>query len=645
VTTTDRPADTEPADTELAELALAPWRVHDQRVISAGLCSMVRALPGCLRLIGELAWRASPAACITTVVLQLVAAAIAAFGLLATADALSTLLAAGPTPQRLVDALPTIVLVAGAYATRALAESAVAAANARLSPSVHRLAEDRLVAMASRVELAAFDDPDFYDTMSRARDQGVPNVERALDHAVELAGSLVSLAAVATTVAVLNPVLLPVLVLSVLPQGWSTLRSARMGYAAMVAWWDTNRRIWMISDLLADRNAAAEIRAFTAQPFLLGRYRQLTTALERSQIRLGLAQTGTQLVGRALSGVGTVAAYATLGVLLYVGATPLAVAGAAVVAIQSGRSQLSRAVLAVNRLYEQNLYVMDYAAFLTGAADRIRTAGRTTAPRDPRVITVEGVSFGYPGQDGPAVAGVSLTIRRGEVLALVGENGSGKSTLAKLLAGLYTPQAGRVRWDRVDLADADLDSVRDRVAVVLQDPVRWPLTARHNVTIGRPDHPDLNGDRLDRVAAAASADTVVAELPYGWDTLLSKKFVNGHDLSVGQWQRVGVARALYRDAPLLICDEPTAALDARAEAAVYESLQRLAAGRTVVLITHRLASVRHADQIAVLHRGRLIEHGNHDQLMTLGGHYAELYTLQARAYQDGAAVEWSATAH
>jgi ABC-type multidrug transport system fused ATPase/permease subunit len=233
------------------------------------------------------------------------------------------------------------------------------------------------------------------------------------------------------------------------------------------------------------------------------------------------------------------------------------------------------------------------------------------------------------------VDGVSLTVRRGEVLALVGENGSGKTTLAKLMAGLYTPQRGRIRWDGVDLAGIDQDSLCDRVAVVLQDPARWPLTARHNVTIGRPERADADdGVLLDAVAAAASADAVVAGLPYGWDTLLSKKFAHGQDLSVGQWQRIGVARALYRDAPLLICDEPTAALDARAEAAVYESLRRLAAGRTVVLITHRLASVRHADQIAVLHRGRLVELGDHDALMAAGGRYAELYTLQAAAYQD-----------
>jgi len=619
-------------DADLAELAVAPWRAHDQRVVSASLGSMVRALPGCLRLVGGLAWRASPVACLVTVTLQLVAAVISGFGLLATADALGQLLAAGPTPERLRAALPTIAVVIAAYALRGLAESAVAAANARLTPSVRRMAEEELAAASSRVELAAFDDPMFYDAMTRARDSGVAHVDRALNQAVELAGSLVSLAAIATTVAVLNPVLLPVLAISVLPEAWATLRTARMGYVAMVAWMDTSRRLWMVGDLLAHRDPAAEIRAFTAQPFLLGRYRQLASKLERSQVRLGLAQSGTHLLGRTLSGLGTAAAYATLGALLYVGATPLAVAGAAVVAIQIGRAQLARAVMAVNRLYEHNLYVRDYADYLTDSAARTRPATGLPAPLDPEVIAVENVSFRYPGQDAAAVDGLSLTIRRGQVLALVGENGSGKSTLAKLLAGLYTPLSGRITWDGVDLALTDPDSVRDRVAVVLQDPARWPLTARHNVTIGRPDRTDPDGGLLDRTAVAASADAVVADLPHGWDTLLSKQFANGHDLSVGQWQRIGVARALYRDAPLLICDEPTAALDARAEAAVYESLRRLAMGRTVVLITHRLASVRHADQIAVLRGGALAELGTHDELIAADGHYAELYTLQARPY-------------
>jgi ABC-type multidrug transport system fused ATPase/permease subunit len=232
----------------------------------------------------------------------------------------------------------------------------------------------------------------------------------------------------------------------------------------------------------------------------------------------------------------------------------------------------------------------------------------------------------------PALRDVSLTIDRGQTIALVGENGSGKTTLAKLVAGLYSPTSGRVCWDGRDLRDLPRTSVADRVMMVLQEPIRWPHTARVNVRAGRHDRVDPTGAALAGAAAQAGADEVVDRLPHGWHTLLSKQFRGGLDLSGGQWQRLAVARGLYRDAPLLIWDEPTGPLDARAEFAVYESLRTLAEDRTVVLITHRLASVRRADRIYLLHEGRLAEQGTHAELMELGGRYAELYELQARMY-------------
>jgi ATP-binding cassette subfamily B protein len=232
-----------------------------------------------------------------------------------------------------------------------------------------------------------------------------------------------------------------------------------------------------------------------------------------------------------------------------------------------------------------------------------------------------------------------MTLRRGEVIALVGENGSGKSTLAKLITGLYLPERGRVTWDGVDTARVDAGALHERVAVVLQDPVRWPMTAENNVRIGRLTRVDPGAAARDAAARDSGADSVVAELTDGWATVLSREFQTGRDLSGGQWQRLSVARGLYRDAPVVIADEPTAALDARAEEAVFGTLrgradgssERLAA-RITVLVTHRLANVRFADQILVLERGRIIERGRHDELMALRGTYFELFTLQARAY-------------
>jgi ATP-binding cassette subfamily B protein/ATP-binding cassette subfamily C protein len=221
-----------------------------------------------------------------------------------------------------------------------------------------------------------------------------------------------------------------------------------------------------------------------------------------------------------------------------------------------------------------------------------------------------------------------VEIRRGEVVALVGENGSGKTTLAKILAGLYRPDSGTVCWDQTAIGDVDAESLRERIAVIAQDHANWPLTVRHNIAMGR----DADPAALARAAVASGADTVIEKLPRGYDTLLDRHFKNGAELSGGQWQRIAAARGFYRSAPLLIMDEPTAALDARAEYALFSSIRGHAAGRSVLLITHRLASVKHADRIYVLRDSQVIEQGEHADLLALGGQYAELYTLQASQY-------------
>ncbi|MFF8904358.1 ABC transporter ATP-binding protein [Streptomyces olivaceoviridis] len=232
----------------------------------------------------------------------------------------------------------------------------------------------------------------------------------------------------------------------------------------------------------------------------------------------------------------------------------------------------------------------------------------------------------------PALDNVTLTLPLGRIIALVGENGSGKTTLVKLLAGLYTPDRGRILWDGVDAARADRRLLAERIAMVAQDFKRWPFTARVNVAVGRSTAP-MTEERLATSIAEAGAEDVVADLPRGLDTLLARNFSGGHELSGGQWQRLGIARAAYRRGSILIVDEPTAALDARAELEVFEKIRALAGGgQTVVLITHRLASVRHADLVHVLEQGRLVESGTPEELLSRGGVYAELYSLQAQQF-------------
>jgi len=340
--------------------------------------------------------------------------------------------------------------------------------------------------------------------------------------------------------------------------------------------------------------------------------------------------------------------YAALGALLWKGIMPLAVAGTAVLVIRAGQNSLINLVHALNRCYEDGLYFADYLSYCQTVEQRIHRshAGLTTstsaqaadqveALRGFDLITAEQVTFAYPGSDAPAVQQVSVRLGRGEIVALVGENGSGKTTLAKILAGLYTPQCGQVRWDDVSVTDLDPQVVRHAIAVIAQDHTHWPMNAADNIAMGDDLTDPAVREAVEQAATTSGADHVIATLPHGLHTLLDKRFDGGQELAGGQWQRLAAARGFYRDAPLLICDEPTAALDARAEHHLFEQIRSHARAndRTVLLITHRLASVRHADRIYVLNEGHVTEHGSHQELMDLGGQYAELYTLQASAYQ------------
>jgi ATP-binding cassette subfamily B protein len=254
------------------------------------------------------------------------------------------------------------------------------------------------------------------------------------------------------------------------------------------------------------------------------------------------------------------------------------------------------------------------------------------APTGFSTVEVDRVSFTYPGSRRPALNDVSIRIDAGEIIALVGENGSGKTTLAKLLAVLYEADSGSIRWDGADIRGFDRAGLRRAIAIIFQDFIRYELTARENISAGRGGA----GDDAAIAAAAhqAGADRFLEELPLGYDTILSKQFKGGRDLSLGQWQRVALARAFYRDAPFVILDEPSSALDPRAEHDLFARIRTLLAGRTVLFISHRFSTVRSADRIYVMGNGRIVEQGTHDELMAHGGSYAELFTLQAAAYLD-----------
>ncbi|MFI6817205.1 ABC transporter ATP-binding protein [Nonomuraea sp. NPDC050328] len=608
------PAPEAPAPTD--EIVAPYWHLDRQEGPSRTL-----AIAPILRLI----WTAGPRPALAIVLLQLTAGAATASGLLATTSVLHTLLTA---PDRLPAALPGLALLATLLTLRAAAEAAVEMARARLEPALRRTAEEHLMAAALGVQLGDFDDVDFYDGLHRARDRGLFHLDRAAANLVDLLGAACGVVAAAVGLAVLHPLLLPILLVSVLPESWAVLRAARLGYAGMRSMVTLNRRVELLGELATGREPAAELRACQAEPYVLAEYRQAADQLKAQETRVGLAMARTRTLGRAAGGLAMLGVLAVLGAMLQAGWLALAAAGTVVIAVRVAAAALKQLAQAANQLFEQVMYVADYHDFLADAAARRRPSGGTAAPRAPERITLHGVTFTYPGAGRPALSDIDLTIHAGQTIALVGENGSGKTTLARLLAGLYRPTSGTVRWDGLDTAGLDPVTLADRVVLVPQHPVRWPHDARTNVRMGRHDRRDPDDQALTEAASLAAADTVISDLPQGWNTLLSKQFRGGHELSAGQWQRLAVARGLFRDGPLLIWDEPTAPLDAKAEYAVYETLRKIAGERTVLLITHRLTSVRHADRIFLLHRGRITEAGTHDELLALSGHYAELYALQ-----------------
>ncbi|MER8014774.1 ABC transporter ATP-binding protein [Streptomyces griseoluteus] len=605
------------------------WNEHADAFLELSLRSMVRRLPGMLASSLELARQADPGAARTVLAAEVGRGVAQAVGLLAVNSALGSLLTGPDIGHRLRAAVPALAVMAVTMLVAALLRAASTYATGRLEPKVERVATELYLERAANVELAAIEDHAFHKLLDTAQ-YGARSARHMISYSARVINALISLLAAAGVLTVLHPALLPLLVTMTLPSAWSALTNARRRYESFHTWVQHVRAGHLIGSLLTEPGAAPEIRVHGVGPFLLRHYRAMSETAEAEQARLSRLAARTGLAAAAWTGLATLATYATLGALLLAGAMALSVAGTAVIAVRTGSASLDTLVLEVNQLHEEALFVGDLKRLYVEAAERAIPVGGEDLPEEPKEIRFEDVTFSYPGESArPALDGVSLSLPMGRIIALVGENGSGKTTLVKLLAGLYAPDRGRVLWDGVDAARADRRLLAERVAMVAQDFKRWPFTARVNVAVGRSSVP-MTEERLAAAVAGAGAEEVVAGLPRGLDTLLARNFTGGHELSGGQWQRLGIARAAYRRGGILIVDEPTAALDARAELAVFEKIRALAgSGQTVVLITHRLASVRHADLVHVLERGRLVESGSPEELLARGGVYAELYALQA----------------
>lgn len=491
----------------------------------------------------------------------------------------------------------------------------------------------KVSAQSARLDLAFFELPGNYDTFAKARDDLGFRPFLMAYALIGAVGHVTTVVGFFLAVVTFQPVLALALVLASLPTLLVAGKSGMEAYNSHDLTTHEGRRAIYVEELLHHDTHAKEVRLYGLASELI---RQLSVHVGRV-VRARLAVIQRKAARLALAdGFSVVVQYGALAFVVAQVAADRATLGdltLLIAALAGVRTGLTQGLASLGDLMENSLFFQDLHHFL-GIEPTIVT--RPQPAQVPSVLrrglAIEGLVFSYPGSETKIFDGLNMELRAGEATALVGVNGAGKTTLVKLLARLYDPQGGRVTLDGIDIRDFDPDKYRAALAVVLQDFERYRLSARENVAFGRIDEP-LEQERLQHAVEAAGARDLIQHLPEGWDTLLGRLFhERGQDLSGGQWQRIALARALYRDAPILLLDEPTAALDSQAEAEIFLRYRDLMRGRLSLLISHRFNTVRFVDRIVVLDGGRLIEDGSHDELMRLGGRYAAMFEAQAEAY-------------
>jgi ATP-binding cassette subfamily B protein len=485
---------------------------------------------------------------------------------------------------------------------------------------------------ALTLELRHFEDSEFYDRLTRARREASSRPLSLVMRTFGLAQNAIALLSFGAVLIRFSPWSVIVLLLAGLPAFVAEAKFSGDAFR-LFRWRSPETRMQMyIETVLAREDHAKEVKLFGLGRRLLARYRNIFMGLYREDRALSIRRDSW---GFALGLLGTLTlygAYVWIALATVHGAISLGHMTVYLGLFRQGQGAVSSILAAVGGMYEDNLYLSTLYEYLeTPVAPPTGQITHGTHPEDG--IRFEQVSFSYPGAAEPTLRDINLHLPPGSSLALVGENGSGKTTLIKLLTRLYEPSSGRILLEGVDIRDWEQERLRGRIGVIFQDFTRYQLQVGENVGVGDELHFEDEA-RWREAAGKGRASDFIDELPRGYQTQLGKWFRDGQELSGGQWQKIALSRAFMRtQADVLVLDEPTAAMDARAEAEVFEHFRQLSKGRITILISHRFSTVRMADQIAVLERGRIIEQGSHAELTALGGHYAQLFSLQARGYQ------------
>ena len=485
---------------------------------------------------------------------------------------------------------------------------------------------------AAGLDLLAYEDPAFYDRLERARVQATDRL-----YMIQAIGRLIQQAITTITLSIsimlYSPWLLLMLIVGVIPAFVGETHFAFLGYAKNFRQTPVRRQLDYLRILGGSKEAAKELKLFGLKDFLTARFKVLSTQVYDEDVALARRKV---TMGSLLSAIGTAGYYTayvfavwktvtgefTLGTLTFLAN-----------AIRDASSNLQQTFSTLSTIADQALFLTDLIAFFEMRPTIESKPNALPAPRPiQRGFEFRNVSFRYPGSSRLVLNGLNFHLRPGERVALIGENGEGKTTIVKLLTRLYDPAEGQVLLDGVDLREYSLEDLYREIGVIFQDFMRYEMTARENIAVGRIEQID-NLSLLQQSAQKSMADEVVAKLSSGYEQMLGRRFEGGVDLSGGEWQKVALARAYLRDAQVLILDEPTSALDARSEYEVFQRFAELTAGKMALFISHRFSTVRMADRIVVLERGKIAEEGDHDALTQLGGRYAEMFELQAASYR------------
>ncbi|HQS15431.1 ABC transporter ATP-binding protein [Reyranella sp.] len=490
----------------------------------------------------------------------------------------------------------------------------------------------RLMEHAATLDLEDFEDAEFQDQLERARRQTSGRMT-LMSQLFSQAQDLVTVASLAAGLIVFAPWLIVLLLVALVPAFLGEAHFNAKSYSLDFGRTPERRELDYVRQTAASAETAKEVKIFGLNGFLIDRYRRLATSFYEANRRLALRRAGWGGLFTTIGTIGYYFAYAYIAWRTLTGEFSVGDLTFLAGSFRRLRTLLESLLSGFSSVAGQALYLDDLFSFFEVQPEIHSPGNPLPFPKPIRDgFVFEDVGFIYPGAERWAVRHLSFTLKAGEVVALVGENGAGKTTLVKLLTRLYDPDEGRILLDGRDLRDYGLDELRGSMGVIFQDFVRYNLPAGDNIAVGRIE---ARGDR-ERIARAASrsqADEVIGRLAHGYDQMIGKRFKNGVELSGGEWQKIAIARAYMREAEVLILDEPTAALDARAEFEVFQRFKELSKGKTAVLISHRFSSVRMADRILVLAGGRVEAQGTHEQLLAQQGRYAELFELQAAGYR------------